>query len=328
MRRWDGFVSVGGGAAAAERLLRANRLAEIDRQLPALEQAVAAAEAVRDTRGQGRGDSPARGGSGANLPPPQAERAGRDATRAGDSAAAALERLDAQRAGLGGTASRPRAARRGGTGSGRSRPARSEPRCPIPTCSRPRSRRRAPRRRRPERRSPIAAPGRPRGPAKPPPTVSATLRPDANPANGAPARCRPNNGSPKPPPGRWRWRKSRRNWPASPTAMPPTSRGSRKQQAKARRRLPKTAEAERDAQEAVADRRPGAGRGRRGLCRGPRGPGRRGRPRRCPGQPAHGICRGSAANGSNARRRCCPNGWDSTRTTSAIRRSRRKRSIA
>ena len=38
MRRWDGFVSVGGGAAAAERLLRANRLAEIDRQLPGLEQ--------------------------------------------------------------------------------------------------------------------------------------------------------------------------------------------------------------------------------------------------------------------------------------------------
>ena len=40
MRRWDGFVSVGGGAAAAERLLRANRLAEIERSLPGLEGAV------------------------------------------------------------------------------------------------------------------------------------------------------------------------------------------------------------------------------------------------------------------------------------------------
>ena len=29
MRRWDGFIAVGAGAAAAERLLRANRLAEL-----------------------------------------------------------------------------------------------------------------------------------------------------------------------------------------------------------------------------------------------------------------------------------------------------------
>jgi chromosome segregation protein len=48
MRRWDGFISVGGGAAAAERLLRANRLAEIDRQLPGREQAVSDAQSVRD----------------------------------------------------------------------------------------------------------------------------------------------------------------------------------------------------------------------------------------------------------------------------------------
>ena len=34
LRRWDGFVALGGGAAAAERLMRANRLAEIDRELP------------------------------------------------------------------------------------------------------------------------------------------------------------------------------------------------------------------------------------------------------------------------------------------------------
>jgi chromosome segregation protein len=34
LRRWDGYVSTSSGAAAAERLLRANRLAELDRLLP------------------------------------------------------------------------------------------------------------------------------------------------------------------------------------------------------------------------------------------------------------------------------------------------------
>ena len=38
MRRWDGFVTKGAGAAAAERLLRANRLAQLADELPALEQ--------------------------------------------------------------------------------------------------------------------------------------------------------------------------------------------------------------------------------------------------------------------------------------------------
>ena len=99
MRRWDGFVSVGGGAAAAERLLRANRLDEIDRQLPGLEQAVAEAQAARDRSAAAvetfRGQAEASRSAGT-----AAERAGREATRAGDAAAAALERLDAQRAGL------------------------------------------------------------------------------------------------------------------------------------------------------------------------------------------------------------------------------------
>jgi chromosome segregation protein len=40
MRRWDGFVSSGSGAAAAERLERANRLASLRADLPALEQAL------------------------------------------------------------------------------------------------------------------------------------------------------------------------------------------------------------------------------------------------------------------------------------------------
>ena len=99
MRRWDGFVSIGSGAAAAERLLRANRLAEIDRTLPGLESSVAGAEALRDQaisaveRHRSEADT-ARGAAA------HAERAARDAARAGDSAATALERLDAQKAGL------------------------------------------------------------------------------------------------------------------------------------------------------------------------------------------------------------------------------------
>jgi chromosome segregation protein len=99
MRRWDGFVSVGGGAAAAERLLRANRLAEIDRQLPGLEQTVAEAQAARDAAATAvethRTEAEAARKAGAD-----AERASRDAIRAGDLATAALERLDAQRAGI------------------------------------------------------------------------------------------------------------------------------------------------------------------------------------------------------------------------------------
>jgi chromosome segregation protein len=99
MRRWDGFVSVGGGAAAAERLLRANRLAEIDRQLPGFEQAVEIAQAARDAAASAvemhRAEAEA-----ARKAAAEAERAGREATRAGDVATAALERLDAQRSGI------------------------------------------------------------------------------------------------------------------------------------------------------------------------------------------------------------------------------------
>ncbi len=99
MRRWDGFVSVGGGAAAAERLLRTNRLAEIDRQLPGLEQTVSKAEGVRNAA-TGAVETHRGEAETARAAAAQAERAGREATRTGDSSAAALERLDAQRAAL------------------------------------------------------------------------------------------------------------------------------------------------------------------------------------------------------------------------------------
>jgi chromosome segregation protein len=99
MRRWDGFVSVGGGAAAAERLLRANRLTEIDRQLPGLEQAVAEAETARNAAAAAV-EAHRQQAEAARAAATTAERTGRDAARAGDAATAALERLDAQRAGL------------------------------------------------------------------------------------------------------------------------------------------------------------------------------------------------------------------------------------
>ena len=99
MRRWDGFVSVGSGAAAAERLIRTNRLNELAGRLAGLEADVTAAEAARDsavTEVEGFRsliDS-------ARIAAAEAEREARDAIRAGDSAASALERLEAQRVAL------------------------------------------------------------------------------------------------------------------------------------------------------------------------------------------------------------------------------------
>ncbi len=100
MRRWDGFVSIGGGAAAAERLLRANRLAELDRALPGLQAAAAAALANRDTAAVAV-DTHRSAADAAHSAAGEAERAARDAIRAGDMAQTALDRLDGQREQLG-----------------------------------------------------------------------------------------------------------------------------------------------------------------------------------------------------------------------------------
>jgi chromosome segregation protein len=99
MRRWDGFVAEGAGAAAAERLLRANRLAELAGELPALEQAVAAASTKRD-QALAAMDQCRAAAEEARTAALAAERDSRDATRAIDAASAALERIDAQRSGL------------------------------------------------------------------------------------------------------------------------------------------------------------------------------------------------------------------------------------
>jgi chromosome segregation protein len=99
LRRWDGFVSTGGGAVAAERLERVNRLAALRQELPrlqaALDQAMGeharASERVRSAAGQ---LDAARSGLAA------AEAKARQARREEDLAAGALERQQQQKSAL------------------------------------------------------------------------------------------------------------------------------------------------------------------------------------------------------------------------------------
>jgi chromosome segregation protein len=99
LRRWDGFVATGGGAAAAERLLRANRLAELVAQLPALQKAVEAAAGTREQALLAM-EQCRRSAEEARTAALSAERDAREAARAIDAAAAALERIEAQRSSL------------------------------------------------------------------------------------------------------------------------------------------------------------------------------------------------------------------------------------
>ena len=100
LRRWDGFVSTGGGAAAAERLIRGNRLAELARELPPLAKALAGAEQERNAA-IAQVEQFRAVGEAARAVATEAEKEGREAARAGDTAAAAFERLEAQRTALG-----------------------------------------------------------------------------------------------------------------------------------------------------------------------------------------------------------------------------------
>ena len=99
LRRWDGFVAVSGGAAAAERLLRANRLAQLAEQLPGFEAATSAASAKRE-QALAAMEECRRLAEEARTAALSAERDAREASRAIDSATAALERIEAQRANL------------------------------------------------------------------------------------------------------------------------------------------------------------------------------------------------------------------------------------
>jgi chromosome segregation protein len=99
LRRWDGFVAVGSGAAAAERLLRANRLAQLAAELPGLQSAVEGASAQRD-RALAAMEQCRKSAEEARTAALAAERDAREAGRAIDAAAVALERIEAQQASL------------------------------------------------------------------------------------------------------------------------------------------------------------------------------------------------------------------------------------
>ncbi|MEA3051933.1 MAG: chromosome segregation protein [Sphingomonadales bacterium] len=99
LRRWDGFVATGLGAAAAERLIRVNRLAEIERALPV---AVGAVEAARGRTDAALAEMAAArdAADAARRGEAEASAAIREATRAEDSARVDIERLDLRRTGL------------------------------------------------------------------------------------------------------------------------------------------------------------------------------------------------------------------------------------
>jgi chromosome segregation protein len=99
LRRWDGYVASGLGAAAAERLIRVNRLAEIEQALPAAASAVEAAES-RTAEAMATMASARDAADAARRAEASATAAIREASRAEDSAAVEMERLELRRSGL------------------------------------------------------------------------------------------------------------------------------------------------------------------------------------------------------------------------------------
>ncbi len=92
LRRWDGYGAEGQGAAAAERLQRINRLAELENALgPAQAEVDTARRALADAQAQALAARTS--GEEARQRLATAERASRDAAREEDQAFAALERL-------------------------------------------------------------------------------------------------------------------------------------------------------------------------------------------------------------------------------------------
>ena len=99
LRRWDGYVAAEGGAAAAERLIRLNRLEAIALVRPAVaaevEQAAAAQNGAR-----AREQAAAQALSAGRTALSQADQRLRAAMRAADEATTALERLAGRREGV------------------------------------------------------------------------------------------------------------------------------------------------------------------------------------------------------------------------------------
>lgn len=100
MRRWDGFVTSGDGAAVAERLERVNRLAVIEASLPAAKAEVASAQERLHVAEQAIGEARAAADS-ARRQLDSSEAASRAAQRDEDQAATSLERQASRRAEFG-----------------------------------------------------------------------------------------------------------------------------------------------------------------------------------------------------------------------------------
>jgi chromosome segregation protein len=99
LRRWDGFVASGLGAAAAERLIRVNRLAEIEQ---ALAPAAATVDEAKRRIAAALGDlnSARESADAARRGEAEAAAAIREAGRAEDGARTEIERLEMRRTGL------------------------------------------------------------------------------------------------------------------------------------------------------------------------------------------------------------------------------------
>jgi chromosome segregation protein len=99
LRRWDGFVATGLGAAAAERLIRVNRLSEIQKALPT---AAAAVESAQERIAAALAEMGSARDSADSARRSEAEASAeiRDAGRAEDNARVEIERLDLRRSGL------------------------------------------------------------------------------------------------------------------------------------------------------------------------------------------------------------------------------------
>jgi len=99
LRRWDGYIATGLGAAAAERLIRLNRLAEIEAALPPAAAAVRAAQMGIETA-QLQIENARQAADEARREEGAAAALIRDAGREEDAANVAIERLDVRRTGL------------------------------------------------------------------------------------------------------------------------------------------------------------------------------------------------------------------------------------
>jgi chromosome segregation protein len=100
LRRWDGYVATDQGAAAAERLVRLNRLEAIREEIPAAERAVEAVRTAASTA-QAAMDSARQAAEANRRAGSEAEQRARSAARDADQAAVALERLTSRRAEMG-----------------------------------------------------------------------------------------------------------------------------------------------------------------------------------------------------------------------------------